>query len=161
MCIRDRGGPPCASYKLRRAVRPPTSKMVRRADRPLHHLSYAGRSALLPVKWCAGRTAWINLNMFYSCVNSFAGHPVYLAPLCTDWICLVKLPSSVNCFPHWSQAYLTPSCWDWIWVVRLPHWLQVYLNPSCFDLMCFLRPPSSVYYIAFHTDHKDIWHLHV
>ena len=44
------GGLPCASYKLRRAVRPSTSKMVHRADRPVHHLSCAGRSALLPAK---------------------------------------------------------------------------------------------------------------
>ena len=44
------GGPPCAAYLLCRAVRPPTSKIVRRADRPVHHLSYAGRYALLPAK---------------------------------------------------------------------------------------------------------------
>ena len=51
------GGPPCAAYLLRRAVRPPNSKMVRRADRPVHHICYAGRSALLTAKWCAGQTA--------------------------------------------------------------------------------------------------------
>ena len=51
------GGPPCAAYLLRRAVRPPNSKMVRRADRPVHHICYAGRSALLTAKWCPGLTA--------------------------------------------------------------------------------------------------------
>ena len=40
------GGPPFASYLLPRAVRPPTSKTVCRADRPVHHMSYTGRSAL-------------------------------------------------------------------------------------------------------------------
>ena len=49
------GGPPCAAYLLRRAVRPPNSKMVRRADRPVQHICYAGRSALLTAKWCAGQ----------------------------------------------------------------------------------------------------------
>ena len=37
------GGPPCASYKLHRAVRPPTRKMVCRADCPMHHISYTGQ----------------------------------------------------------------------------------------------------------------------
>ena len=35
----EQGGPPCASYKLRRAVCPPTSKMVCRVDCPVHPLS--------------------------------------------------------------------------------------------------------------------------
>ena len=51
------GGPPCASYLLPRAVRPPTSKTVRRADRPVHHISYTGWSAFQQAKQCAGRTA--------------------------------------------------------------------------------------------------------
>ena len=51
------GGPPCVAYLLRRVVRPPNSKMVGRADRPVHHIYYAGRSALLAAKWHAGRTA--------------------------------------------------------------------------------------------------------
>ena len=38
-------------------IRPINSKIVRRAVRPVHHICYAGRSALLPAKWCAGRTA--------------------------------------------------------------------------------------------------------
>ena len=50
------GGPPCASYLLPRAVRPPTSKTVRRADRPVHHICYIGQSALQPSKQCTGRT---------------------------------------------------------------------------------------------------------
>ena len=51
------GGPPCVSYLLHRAVRPSNSKMVRRADRQVYHISYTGWSALQPAKWCAGRTA--------------------------------------------------------------------------------------------------------
>ena len=51
------GGPPCAAYLLRRAVCPPNSKMVHRADRPVRHICYAGRSALLTAKWSAGLTA--------------------------------------------------------------------------------------------------------
>merc|ERR1712079_107960 len=31
--------------------------MVHRADRPVHHKSTTGRSALLPAKWCTGQTA--------------------------------------------------------------------------------------------------------
>ena len=38
-------------------IRPINSKIMRRAICPVHHISYAGRSALLPAKWCAGRTA--------------------------------------------------------------------------------------------------------
>ena len=37
-------------------IRPVNSKIMRRAVRPVHHISYAGRSALLPAKWCGGRT---------------------------------------------------------------------------------------------------------
>ena len=51
------GGPPCASYLLCRAVRPPTSKTMHRADHPVHQISYTGRSALQPAEQCAGRTA--------------------------------------------------------------------------------------------------------
>ena len=51
------GGPPCASYLLHRAVRHSNSKMVHRADSPVHHICYAGQFALLTANRCAGRTA--------------------------------------------------------------------------------------------------------
>ena len=79
------GGPPCAEYLLRRAVCPPNSKMVRRADRPVHHISYAGRSTLLG-NWYAGKTA-------LCIIQTKQGGPPYPYALpSSDLPCLFTIP---------------------------------------------------------------------
>ena len=79
------GGPPCAWFKLCRAVRPPNSKMVRRVDRPVHHMSYAGRSTLL-ANWCAGKSA-------LCIIQTTQGGPPYPYALpSSDLPCLFTIP---------------------------------------------------------------------
>ena len=93
------GGPPCAAYLLRWAVRPPNSKMVRRADSPVQHIFYAGRSALLTAKMCAGLTALCSTFATQGSPPSYQQNGMQGGPPCASYkLCRAVRPPTSKMF---------------------------------------------------------------